>query len=225
MRHCGRRGSPTVVGGASSVSRRPPRLRRPLADDLGIACDNTAKWLHEHDRNNPAYRLRAGQLVILDEATLAGTTTLDRITAIAAAAGAKVLLVGDPHQLSVGRRRGSVRLLVDRRPDAPELSEIHRFTHDWEKDASLALRRGDVEVISTYAQQHRISEGDTDQMLDAAYESWRADQRAGKASILVTESAHAVRALNERARAERLLLDGAPTVARSISATATGVGR
>jgi hypothetical protein len=46
-------------------------------------------------------------------------------------------------------------------------------------------------------------------MLDAAYEAWRADQATGKASILVTESAHAVRALNERARAERLLSDGA----------------
>ena len=46
-------------------------------------------------------------------------------------------------------------------------------------------------------------------MVDAAYEAWRADCAAGEASILVTESARAVRALNERARAERLLLDGA----------------
>ena len=46
-------------------------------------------------------------------------------------------------------------------------------------------------------------------MVDAAYVAWRADCAAGRASILVTESAHAVRALNERARAERLLLDGA----------------
>ena len=46
-------------------------------------------------------------------------------------------------------------------------------------------------------------------MLDRAYEAWRADCSAGKASILVTESSHAVRTLNERARAERLLLNGA----------------
>ena len=46
-------------------------------------------------------------------------------------------------------------------------------------------------------------------MLDAAYVAWRADCAAGRASILVTESARDVRALNERARAERLLLDGA----------------
>jgi hypothetical protein len=33
--------------------------------------------------------------VIIHEATLAGTLALDRITALAVAAGAKVLLVGD----------------------------------------------------------------------------------------------------------------------------------
>ena len=147
--------------------------------------------------------------MIVDEATLADTTTLDRLTGIAAGAGAKVLLVGDPHQLQSVDAGGAFALLVDRRADAPELTEIHRFTNEWEKDASLALSRGDVEVISTYARHKRIREGVTDEMLDAAYDAWRADCAAGRASILVTESARDVRALNERARAERLLLDGA----------------
>lgn len=197
-------GCGSVIGLAPSAN-----AAQTLADDLGIACDNTAKWLHEHDRDNPAYRFRPGQLVIIDEATLAGTTTLDRLTRIAAAAGAKVLLVGDPHQLSAVDAGGAFALLVDRRTDAPELTEVHRFTHAWEKDASLALRRGEVEVISAYARERRIHEGDTHKMLDAAYDAWRADQHAGRASILVTESAHAVRTLNERGRAERLLLEGA----------------
>ena len=120
-----------------------------------------------------------------------------------------MLLVGDPYQLQSVDAGGAFALLVDRRTDAPELTEIHRFANEWEKHASLALRRGEVEVISTYVRQKRIREGVTDEMLDAAYEAWRADCAAGKASILVTESSHAVRALNERARAERLLLDGA----------------
>ncbi|WP_244929234.1 MobF family relaxase [Nocardioides sp. W7] len=195
-------GRGSVVGLAPSAA-----AAQALADDLGIACDNTAKWLHDHDHGRTT--LRAGQLVILDEATLAGTTTLDRITGIAATVGAKVLLVGDPHQLQSVDAGGAFALLVDRRPDAPELTEIHRFTHPWEKPASLALRRGEVEVISTYAHQHRIRQGLTEEMLDAAYTAWSTDTTAGKASVLVTESVHAVRALNERARADRLILDGA----------------
>lgn len=83
------------------------------------------------------------------------------------------------------------------------------FANEWEKEASLALSRGDVQVISAYARHKRIREGITDEMVDAAYVAWRADCAVGRASILVTESAGDVRALNERARAERLLLDGA----------------
>ncbi len=195
-------GQRSVIGLAPSAT-----AAQALADDLGVTCDNTAKWLHEYD--NGRTDLRAGQLVIIDEATLAGTTTLDRISGIAEAAGAKVLLVGDPHQLQSVEAGGAFALLVGRRTDAPELTDVHRFVNEWERHASLALRRGEVEVISTYIRQKRVREGLTDEMLDRAYEAWRADCSAGKASILVTESSHAVRTLNERARAERLLLDGA----------------
>lgn len=199
----------TIEHGPNSVVGLAPSAAaaQALQHELGIGCDNTAKWLHDHDRGNTAFR--PDQLVILDEATLASTTTLDRITSLAAAAGAKVLLVGDAYQLQSVDAGGVFALLVDRRPNAPALTEVHRFTQAWEKEASLKLRTGEVEVISTYARHDRIREGDTDQMLDTAYQAWRADQQAGRASILVTESAHAVRALNERARAERLLLDGA----------------
>ncbi|WP_148046790.1 AAA family ATPase [Nocardioides pocheonensis] len=195
-------GRGSVIGLAPSAA-----AAQALADDLGIACDNTAKWLTEFDLGRTNFR--EGQLVIVDEATLASTATLDRITGIAESTGAKVLLVGDPYQLQSVDAGGAFSLLVDRRTDAPELTEIHRFTNSWEKHASLALRRGEVEIISTYARQKRIREGLTDEMLDQAYDAWRADSQAGKASILVTESLHAVCALNERARAERLLLDGA----------------
>ncbi|WP_257430060.1 MobF family relaxase [Nocardioides carbamazepini] len=191
-----------VIGLAPSAT-----AAQALADDLGVACDNTAKWLHEYDNGRTG--LRAGQLVIVDEATLAGTATLDRIGGVAEAAGAKVLLVGDPHQLQSVEAGGAFALLVDRRTDVPELTDIHRFVSEWERHASLALRRGEVEVIATYVGQKRVREGLTEDMLDRAYEAWRADSSAGKASILVTESSHAVRVLNERARAERLLLDGA----------------
>ena len=47
--------------------------------------------------------------MIVDEATLAGTTTLDRITGIAAGAGAKVLLVGDPTNSSPSTPAGPSR--------------------------------------------------------------------------------------------------------------------
>ena len=81
-----------------------------VADDLGVACDNTAKWLTEFDLGRTM--IREGQLLIVDEATLAGTATLDRITGNAEAMGAKVLLVGDPYQLQSVEAGGAFSLLV-----------------------------------------------------------------------------------------------------------------
>ncbi|OUZ11124.1 conjugal transfer protein [Aeromicrobium sp. PE09-221] len=191
-------GKGSVVGLAPSAV-----AAQVLEDDLGIACENTAKWLYEHDQGRTKFH--AGQLVIIDEATLAGTLALDRITGLAEAEGAKVLLVGDWAQLQSVDAGGAFSLLVEARDDTPTLTEVRRFTHEWEKTASLDLRFGRTEVLNTYVRHGRVQEGSTAQMIDAAYLGWRTDTRAGRDSILVTESAHSVVELNSRARAERIL--------------------
>jgi conjugative relaxase-like TrwC/TraI family protein len=191
-------GRDSVVGLAPSAV-----AAQVLAEDLGIECENTAKWLHEYDRGRVA--LHAGQLVIIDEATLAGTLTLDRISRIAAEAGAKVLLVGDWAQLQSVDAGGAFSLLVGERPDVAELTEVHRFVSEWEREASLDLRFGRSEVIGVYAEHDRLREGTTDEMTDAAYAAWRADTRSARSSVLVTEATRSVFELNKRARAERIL--------------------
>ena len=105
-------GRESVVGLAPSAA-----AAKVLGDDLGIRCDNTAKWLHEHARGNAGFR--AAQLVIIDEATLADTRTLDRIAGIAADAGAKILLVGDTAQLQSVDAGGAFSMLVASRSDVP----------------------------------------------------------------------------------------------------------
>ena len=58
------------------------------------------------------WRLRTGQLVIVDEASLAGTFALDELVTAAGDAGAKVLLVGDRAQLSAVEAGGMFGALV-----------------------------------------------------------------------------------------------------------------
>lgn len=79
-------GTGTVVGLAPSAV-----AAQVLAEDLGIPTENTAKWWTNHQLHGTTFQ--AGQLVIIDEASLAGTLSLDRITATATDAGANVLLV------------------------------------------------------------------------------------------------------------------------------------
>ncbi|MEI2820973.1 MAG: AAA family ATPase [Marmoricola sp.] len=97
---------------------------------------------------------------MIDEATLAGTLTLDRITAHADQAGAKVLLIGDWAQLQSVEAGGAFGMLVEASDDAPELVDIHRFTNEWEKIASLDLRHGRAEIIDTYIDHGRVDDGD-----------------------------------------------------------------
>lgn len=193
-------GQGSVVGLAPSSS-----AAQVLAEDLGIAAENTAKWWQNHLREGEAFQ--PGQLVIVDEASLAGTLSLDRITQLASEAGAKVLLVGDYAQLQAVDAGGAFGMLTHDRDDVPELIDVHRFTHDWEKRASLDLRHGHIDVIDTYGEHQRIVDGDTEEMIDAAYAAWRSDLVAGRATVLVSDSNESVTALNNRARTD-LILDG-----------------
>jgi ATP-dependent exoDNAse (exonuclease V) alpha subunit len=155
-------GAGSVVGLAPSAV-----AAQVLADDLGIATENTAKWWTNHLVHGTTFA--SGQLVIIDEGSLAGTLSLDRITALAADAGAKVLLVGNYAQLPAVDAGGAFSLLVHDRDDAPELIDVHRFINEWEKTASLALRHGHTHVIDTYQAHDRIRDGDADAMTAAAY--------------------------------------------------------
>ena len=174
-----------------------------LAGDLEIATENTAKWLFEHRLGK--WNLKSGQLVIIDEASLAGTFALDAITTHAQEVGAKVLLVGDWAQLAAVDAGGAFGMLVRDRGDAPELIDVRRFRHDWEKQASLQLRIGDTDVIDTYIQHGRVISGGYDEILEAAYQAWRTDLESGKSTVLIAETLDTVSELNTRARTDRIL--------------------
>jgi conjugative relaxase-like TrwC/TraI family protein len=149
--------------------------------------------------------LRAGQLLIVDEASLAGTFALDELAATSSEAGAKLLLVGDPYQLSAVEAGGMFRALVADRADVvPELADIRRFRSGWEKAASVELRVGDERAINAYETHGRVTGGDRDDLLDRLYHAWKTDVEAGKSSLMIAADAATVRELNQRARADRI---------------------
>jgi conjugative relaxase-like TrwC/TraI family protein len=170
------------------------RARTPLRQRITAALDEVARW-----------RLKADQLVIVDEASLAGTFALDELVRAAATAGSKVVLVGDHAQLSSVDAGGMFATLVrDREGLAPELTDVRRFHHTWEKGASIELRQGCPDAIDTYDAHGRISEGSRDEMLDALYLGWKADTAAGRTSLMIAGDLGSVSELNDRARADRI---------------------
>ncbi len=194
----GQVGAGRVIGLAPSAT-----AAEVLAADLGVETETTAKWLHEHRHGR--WDLRPGQLVIVDEASLAGTFALATIAAHVEEVGAKLVLVGDWAQLDAVDTSGAFGLLARSRDDAPRLTDARRFVHRWEKSASLSLRLGRPSIVAVYEEYGRVIGGDYDVMLEAAYRAWQADQDAGRVTSLITEDSETVAALNARARNDRVL--------------------
>jgi conjugative relaxase-like TrwC/TraI family protein len=194
----GHQGPGSVIGLAPSASAADI-----LGHSLGIRTENTAKWEYEHLAGR--WDLQRGQLVIVDEASMAGTLLLARLVAHAAAVQAKVLLVGDWAQLSAIENGGGFGLVARSIVDAPELTDVRRFRYDWEKAATLSLRHGDASILAEYAAHRRLHDtADQDAALDAVYRAWYDDRASGCSSVMIAADAATVALLSRRAREDRI---------------------
>ncbi|HET8614423.1 MAG TPA: MobF family relaxase, partial [Actinomycetales bacterium] len=148
------------------------------------------------------WSLHEGQLIIVDEASMAATFDLDQLATIANTAGAKVLLVGDWAQLSPVNAGGAFHLLAHDRDGVAELTHARRFIEPWERSASRRLRNGEPDAVEDYLDHDRVRGGDRELVLDELYAAWRADTRADQTSLMVAADAQTVLDLNTRARAD-----------------------
>jgi hypothetical protein len=164
-----------------------------LADFLGRIKDT--------DRTRGHLRVLPGDLLVVDEASMVSTADLAAVEDIATRHGAKILLTGDPGQLSAPEAAGAMRLLADEH-GFYQLSTIQRFEQAWERAASLRLRAGDAGVLAGYDQRGRILDGTGEQMTDAACQRWLADHLSGKVSLLLATTNDQAAELARRARDE-----------------------
>ena len=115
-----------------------------LAEQTGIRTDTLAKltWSLRHgDLPDWAAAVGPSTLVIIDEAGMADTLSLDTAVQFAIGRGASVRLVGDDQQLAAIGAGGVLRD-IQHTHGALRLTELHRFTDPAEAAASLALREG-----------------------------------------------------------------------------------
>jgi len=149
--------------------------------------------------------LRAGDVIVVDEAGMAGTVKLAKVTRLAELAGAHVRLIGDDRQLSAVEAGGALRLL-EHEVGAVHLDTVHWFTDPGEAAASTLLRdpanMGDP--FAWYLDQGRTMGGDRDRMTEAVFAAWQADTNAGKESVMLAQQNATVHELNARAQAYRV---------------------
>ena len=196
-----------VIGLAPSA-----RAAAELAAATGGRTDTLAKWLHNHGRLDqlpPAERawsrLDDQTVLILDEASMASTLDLDTLTRLAAQAASKVVLVGDPGQIGVINGPGGMLAALAHAGHGIELGQIHRFTADWERQATLQLRDGDPAILVAYQATGRLHPcPDGDAALDGVFNHWTAARAAGQDALMLARTRVDVDALNARARAAAL---------------------
>ena len=142
-----------VIGLATSTNAARVLESEGLAESYNIA-----EFLGKTEGSDELRRpvpVHAGDVLVIDEATQAGTADLAMLLEAARAAGARVVLVGDTQQLGSPEAGGMFRLLAREIP-AAELTEVRRFASPWEAAASIRLRAGDPGAIAVYDRHGRI---------------------------------------------------------------------
>ncbi|MEH0579562.1 MobF family relaxase [Streptomyces sp. B21-108] len=215
-----------AAGGGRLIPLAPSsRAMKVIEGDLGTTAYTLHGWLAQREQLTEGsivhrvlkrrsskrrktvseeYALRPGDVIVVDEAGMAGTRNLARVVAEAESAGALVRLIGDPAQLGSIESGGLLRQLA-RTVGVVELEELHRFQTEGEGEATLVLREGDpADAWSWYLDQGRVVGGSREEMLSAVFAGWQHDVQAGLKALMMADDAEMVRELNLRAQAFQL---------------------
>lgn len=191
----------TVIGLAPSAA-----AAAALGDQLQGHSDTMAKLVWSLQTGfTPDWVTAIGPktLVVIDEAGMADTISLEAVVRYVLNRGGSVRLIGDDCQLAAIGAGGVLRD-IQATHGALQLRELVRFADPAEGSASLALRQGHTEALGFYLDAGRIHIGDQDEMADDLFAAWSADRAQGLDSIMLAPTREQVAALNQRARSQRL---------------------
>jgi conjugative relaxase-like TrwC/TraI family protein len=178
-----------------------------LARQAGCPALTLAKLLADAGRHPPP-----GTTVILDEAGMAATEDLARLVALAQTHGWRVVCVGDPAQLPAVGRGGMFAHWCETLP-AHHLEEVRRFTHAWEAAASLALRAGNPQAATVYAEAGRLRTVHPATLADQVARQHDRLTACGRTVAITTASAGTARAINVEIQHRRNATRTGPNVA------------
>ncbi|MEH0930914.1 MobF family relaxase [Micromonospora sp. CPCC 205558] len=174
------------------------------APGQALRTENIARWLHAQHRPPPGttaadWQFRPGQWVIIDEASQVSSHDLARLVTHLDKVNGKLILVGDPEQISAIGPGGLFRYL-DSLGTTTHLSQVRRFTQPWEGEASLRLRGGDLTVLAEYDRRGRIVGGHRQHLIGQMLDRWTADMTTEHRSMMLVETADEAAEIARRAR-------------------------
>ena len=112
--------------------------------------------------------LTSRDVLVVDEAGMIGSRQMERVLSAARAAGAKVVLVGDPEQLQAIEAGAAFRALAERH-GAAEITAVWRQREPWQQDATRELATGrTAEALGRYTAAGMMQAADTRETAKAA---------------------------------------------------------
>ena len=170
-----------------------------FARDAGITeAGSLARWLTlwEHEQQC----LDASTVMVIDEAGMVGTEQMQRVLEEVERAGAKLILVGDRHQLPPIQHGSPFRLLADEL-GAAELRQIVRQREGWHREAIESIREGREKQGYEALKAHGcIEEKSRDDAFRGMIKEWREARDEGKSAALLAYQRKDVFQLNQLAR-------------------------
>lgn len=154
---------------------------RVVTEETGLAADTVAMW------EAGGLQIPRASLVLVDEASMVPTLTLDKLTRLADAYGCRVGLVGDYAQMGAPEAGGLLRDLAAMN-SAVEMVAVRRFRDEWERNASRELRARNDHIATVYADHDRVHGTTTANAHADTVAAWAADTLAGHDSIIVVDN-------------------------------------
>lgn len=208
----------SVVGLAPSAA-----AAKVLEQDIAVPCRTVdsllMRWQHSKKQGlktrdllrNPRWPVQPGSLILVDEAGMLSTTRMHAVVMLARECGAKVAMVGDPHQLDAVETGGLFRTLV-KRPGVAYLTEVLRqkitttagdVVIDTEQTEAVMGLRSNAHpsvvkhAIDVFTRRGWLVGGGHDEMIMNMVEQYLRDSAEGKTSLVMAATNADVRTMND----------------------------
>ncbi len=150
--------------------------------------------------------LTRADVLVVDEAGMVGSRQMERVLSAVRAAGAKVVLVGDPEQLQAIEAGAAFRAVTER-VGAVEITEVRRQREAWQQAATRELATGrTAAAVARYEAAGMVHKhATTAEARTQLVGEWNQGRQAAPAAtrIMLAHRRVDVRELNEQARALR----------------------
>ena len=189
-----------VIGLTTSTNAARVLAHEGLAESYNIA-----EFLGKTEGSDELRRpvpLHQDDVLVLDEASQLSTADLAMIGEAARQAGARIIATGDTAQLGAVEAGGMFRLLAQEVSRRRSCTRSAGSTPQWERQASVRLRDGDLAAVAAYDRHGRIRGADEEAAYDRAASMWLADHLRGKDVLLLAGSNAEAAELSRRVQAK-----------------------